>query len=462
MGLFSAALRAELSKGASIDGVKLPGEPQVHPVLEIELPPALPGGSTRLRRYASAGVASDTFGPVYHEHVIEGGWGGLPRSVDIRGSNLQGTETTVVISDTDRSFANEVARYRRSLRTSAATIRLVSPNVDDADAFVAFSGILDSWAQTSEMNWELHLRPDDFPLQYGVAPKCAITRQDWPNSRDDVVGTFIPIIYGIHDSTGVSGAGMLPAYYVDMVNFRYLVGLGVMKAVRAVYVDGAVASTSDYAVTNIIVNGKTLTMIDFTSDQGDEAVVTVDVEGLTEDGTTSGDLLLNPAEQKAHFLANFVWNDWRHGDFHDPADEPIDTASFDAVGDDFLNDMGHEGSRWIGGASQVRALEEIQTFLASEGLHAFWKNNGSLALMVNDHRTTDIYPSDPVFVLDYDLVEGFSNQYITEATAREVTLQFVWAEVLGKYHQTLRVQDLSVHDPVAVARALQWSASRVV
>ena len=455
MGLFSTAFKAECSKGVAIDGVALPGAPDVFPVLTL----ALPSGT---RRYCSEGLAVTADGPC--EPRIRR-WGSIARSVNARSPELASVEVSPELSDipdpgtTTRVFATEVARYPRQLRRVAATIELVSPNVPNADAFTVFSGILEGWDQAERMTWRLRLRPDDTRLQYGQILKATITPEDWPNAAPDAYGVYCPIIYGIHSSDSLGGGGMVPTYCVHQASGVYLVALGTIDDITAVYSDGAVVPTTDYARADATVNGKRVTLIDFTSDRGEE-VITADVRGLTTDATGAGSLITNPMRQFEHLANNFIWADWRAQPY-ETATAPLDSDSLDTVAD-FLDAMGHEGSRWIGGTEPVAALQELQTFLTSHEARAYWKNNGDLAFAVNDHRTTNIYLAYPWFVGDHDEGEGFAIQYDTQGLLREMTVRFVWGQVASKYHQTVRVQDLGVSDPVSRELALQWSASRVV
>jgi hypothetical protein len=461
MGLFSAAFKAECQKGVS-----LPGGPEIYPILEL----VLPSGT---RRYSKAGVASAARG-FSEPRILR--WGQVSRSIDLRGTNIQAMEVTPELSDipddgsTERTFSTEVARYPRSLRGSLATIRLVSPNVPDADHFIAFQGQLRSWDQTGPMTWALKLGNDDAALEFGQVPKATIQPVDRPLAHPSAFGTFIPIVYGIHNSDGISPRAMLPAYYVDTVNFLYEFQLGRSSQVRAVFKDGVVVPTTDYTVTYSTGNGKLAALIDFTADPwggGEPGVITVDADGLTYNSDGTGGLITNPADQLLHFLNNFVWGDWRSGPFQG-ANAPVNAASFDAVAD-FLDAMGHEGSRWLGGvaneegvASSTDALQILKEWLTSHECRAFWTNSSELAIGVNDHRTTDIYIDDPHLQGNEDEQGAFGTPFDQQALLREITLQYVFGAAAGKYHQTVRVQDLSVVDPIARTLQLPWSAARVV
>jgi hypothetical protein len=452
VSLFSAAFLDECRKG-----IDLPGAPEIYPLLQMDLP-------SGPRRLAKANVASASLG-AFEPLVQE--WGSVTRSVDPRASTLQSTEASPVISDIlgpgqVGAFGTEVARYRRSLRLSPCSIVLASPNVAPADWYTVFTGILDSPEMVKPFSWRLNLKTNDAWLQFGVAPKPAFTPSDWPNAAPEVYGNFVPIIYGIHDSNGTGTHGMLPTFYVDTAGWRYAIGLGQLHLVRAVYADGTLVSTADYQVEFPVNNGVQYTVLHFTSDQG-AAAITCDVEGLTDDGLAGGALLLDPAAQFLHFLTVFAYNDWRSGPYPSTSSAPLHADSFTSVGG-FLTQMGHEGSRYLGGQEQVRILEELQTFLGNHELRAYWRGDGKLALAVNDHRPGSLYYVSAWLKGTIDSLKDQDLKLPLDSNSllREVTLQFVHGEVSGKYHQTLRVQDLSVPDTTSRALALIWSAARVV
>ncbi|HKQ02631.1 MAG TPA: hypothetical protein VJ735_20100 [Actinomycetes bacterium] len=452
MSVYTAAFLEEARKG-----VDRPGQPEIYPIMDV----TLPGGA---RRLAKANINPRTLGP-YEPLVME--WGSVRRGVDARNASLQAMEVGPVVSDISsptltRRLATEVAIYRRTLRLSPCTIRLYSPNLDEADWHPVFTGVLDSPDMVAPLSWRLHARTDDGWLKNSMVPKASFTPADWPNALPQVFGNFVPIIYGIHDSTGTGTAGMVPAYCVDSSTFTYAVGITGLKAVRAVFSAGSLVSVADYTVEYPTRNGVAYTVIRFDNDQSD-AAITCDVDGITDDATPDGELILNPAAQMQHLLVVFGFNDWRSGTLPSVGSTPVHEATFTAAGA-FVDAMGHEGSRYLGGQNQVTLREELQTFLENEELRSYWRGDGKLALGFNDHRPTNGIYNGPWLrgTIDRSRARPLRIPMDSQGILREITLQFVHGEVSGKYHQTLRVQDLSVPDITSSALSLPWSAARVL
>lgn len=453
MTVFSAAAAAEIARGISA-----PGQPNLYPVLSLDLPsgPVV---------YSNAGVAIAAQGGAQPRIRF----GSITRSIDPRSATIASVEISPTVSDVPdppngpRLFSQEVARYPRSLRGIAATLTARSPRIPDADVITLFPGVLDSYDQVEPMSWQLKIRPDDFALQYGTLPKAVIDPPKFPSADPAAYGNLIPIIYGIHDSNGITAKGMVPAYKVDQAgNGSWMLGAGWLKAVRAVYGDGTVIPTSEYSIAHPIVDGILYTQVVFSAAQGD-AAITADVEGLEDVGDGTGALITNPAYQLLHLLVNFGWGDWRSGPYLANATAPLLESSFDDVAS-FLAAKGHEGSRWIGGGEPQRVGQVLEEWLASHGVRAFWTPFGQLALtVVSDHRKSFVYGFELWLRGDEDSAAGgFKAPFPSQSLLREVNVQYVHGAVAGRYHQATRVQDLTVTDRVSRNLQLPWSAARVL
>src|SRR5439155_1080612 len=76
---------------------------------------------------------------------------------------------------------------------------------------------------------------------------------------------YAPIIYGVHNSNGSGGKGFVPCYLVDSTSFKYLVALGHLNTVTAVYENGTLVGSGSYTVGYETVKGALFTKITFTS-----------------------------------------------------------------------------------------------------------------------------------------------------------------------------------------------------
>jgi len=449
--LWTSAFLVETEKG-----IGRPGRPLIYPGLEI----ALPGGN---KRYAPVAIGSAAHGG-YEPRLLAAG--SIARSVNERTNDLTDVEVEVEVSDGGskaadrRRLAIRLATYRQSYRGSVATIRLLSPNVPDSDSPIVFNGVLDAAEQVRPMVWKLRLRMNNAPVKYGSLPRAIISQADWPSAASAVLGQYIPIVYGTHNSTGITGAGFVPALLVDAIGFRYLVGLGKMKLIRAVYKDGVAVDASLYAVTYPTVNGKLVTLIDFAATQGTSAI-TVDLDGLSDKADGTGNLITNPADILFHLLVNFVFNDWRSGEYAAASTAPLDATSFVETAA-FLSARGHEGARRLSGDNQVKALELINEWSNDHGAKVFWKRNGTLAVRMNDPCTARLYSDEQWFHADEDEGGAFKMPVDTEGVTREVSLPYIFGETAGKFYQVLVVSDLTVTNKVAISMDQPWSASRVV
>jgi hypothetical protein len=337
--------------------------------------------------------------PVYLPRITRNGTFRYAKSD--RRNALQAVEARITVSDADRTLSRILGRYRPDkIRAAEATVRLWSPNVTDGDNYVFRGMVSAAEFNLQRMEYELKLRCADMPLRTRL-PLRRIMRADWPRAHDSVIGQ--PVCQGLYgrfksDALGVGGA--LPTQYVDVAEFRYLVChgralIGINKVVTRVYVNGSEV-TSGWSVEHLTRNGRVYTLIKFTSDQG-TGVVTLDGSGYT--GVGDGDpstepfsaVLEKPIQCMAHWLTNFVWNDYKSGawvelDWLGATPKPVDGPSaFKA--DAVLTSWGHVCSKRI--PTDVKGKEEkaeniLNEWAFSENIHTSWTPDGRLAFYVDD------------------------------------------------------------------------------
>jgi hypothetical protein len=445
MGLLSQSMKKELEKGLVTSGA-----PEVFWRLNVAWPDTT-------RRYAMVGLNQAAAGEVSEPRLLSAS--PIGRSIDLRSNTLAAVEFDAEVADPDFTIHKLAQKYRGSLRGIATSLSLVSPNVAKADRFTAFDGVLDAWSQPRPMAWRLRMRPNDSALQLGEIPKVIVSAADWPNADPKAHGQYAPLIYGRHDSNSVTSKGMVPTLYVDRApEFRYLVALAWIQDVTAVYKDGTLVSTALWTKSYVTVNGTRYTLIDFNTDQGESAKITCDVKGLTPAVDGSGTYVSNPAGQMSHLLHNFVFNDYR-GQAGYFGSAPVSLPSFLDLAN-FFAALGYEGSRWIGGSSQRKAIDVFNEWLASHNVKGYWTNAGQLAVGVLDHRMpSSVYLDDPHVLVDEWELGGISQTLDPNSVKREYAIQYQRGEADNKYFQTLHVTDLTVADKVTVNVALPWSAS---
>jgi hypothetical protein len=424
------------------------------PVLEIvlndgTLDAAVWGSTTNL--YLSGGVAS-ALGKAYHPNVVE--WGSTRRGFQIRASDLQPAEIDVLVADDDGTIRDAIENGQQ--RGSAATIYHVFPG-DATNSRTVFTGVLERWGYRSGVVL-LTLRADDGALRDYV-PNWSISKSDWPGAPTPSLGLYAPIIYGTHNSSGLSGTGMvkcIPVYEVaEDGTYKYLVCAGQAKEVLAVYVNGASQTiTTDYTLSySTSVAGKMSTVITFVSSKAADAVVTADVKGYevtgnTGSGTTAptGVQITNPVEQMRHLLINFAETNWLTGAWYGTADSSLIDAESWAECAQWAERQLLEGTLYVGGdAMPLQVWDVLDEWLASwPCFRAYWTASGRLALRVFDlafpgyRASTDAPVLEPAHEL-----EG-SAEYDLDAT--DVTSEFLGSYLYDEVQQQY-VASMAVHDP---------------
>lgn len=444
MGLFSANLRAELAKGVTAPGV---------PDLVVGVDMTLPSGAVSL----SDGGAGSAARGGYGNRLVS--LAAVERGVDLASAEIPQVEVRLEIADPDSSFGRETERYRNRLRRSPVTIRVMSPNVPDADSFAAFQGLLTTWDQAAPpLKWALTLRGDDKAL-LGECPEVPIAAFEWPDADPSVLGVPAPHIYGSHSSLGLGATGMLPAYLVDRTGYRYLACLGWLQSIPRVWYDTTLLATSGvYTIERVTVNGIRFTLIDFISSPGTGAV-RFDATGYTDNAAgTSGTLITSPEAQILHFLVNFVFNKYRSGDWFSNASAPVDVASFTTLAS-FCTNFGLLGSRWLGTKAEIR--EELATWAEGWGFKWYQTVDGKLALGNLDHRApAEIYPTD--FIRgDEEDVDGSLDPNSLDRIVRTIEARYVLQASQSKYVLTARVTDLGVVETITDALDMPGSSAEV-
>lgn len=458
--LFSHPFRTE-----SLRGIDRPGTPETYPVLEIESDTA---GDLFL---STSGVAAPD--AIYIPKVME--WGPIGLGVNVRSNDVAAMEVDVVIADAiddgaggKRIFDGIATGYANRFRGARATILLLGPSFNRANAAVLFRGVVDSFIKTGLAQWRIRLRTDDKALSYSEAPRIPYGRF-FPRILSEVEGTFAALIYGKHRGAGLGGdGGAVTTVYVDTDLFRYAVGLGHYN-VTGVYRQagdeaGATFSVIDpslYEVLYLTIAGKLFTVIEFTDNQNNEESenieIRVDVEGF---GSIEGDGFVgdweNPAWQLLHYLANFVFGDWRSGEYVDPSTLPLDLASF-AASADYFDVFGYESSRLLREPTSCEGT--INEWAASTSCKVFWTNEGKLAILPLDLRPPlDLYDSE-FWARASEEAVGFDLPTDSAQIIERLVYSHAHLDSEGRYMRTGSVSDISVPEKVRITADLAWSRS---
>jgi hypothetical protein len=416
------------------------------------------------KRYTSVGAGV----LAYDSRVVEAGWGNVQPAISESSPQVGRLQTTVKLANTDRAL-DPILMGAYDQRRAAATIYRASPNLAEADWDARFVGIVDGWT-CGPGDVTLNLSTDALKLE-GFVPRVPILKAEFGAAPVSSLGRFMPLLFGEFASSGV-GTGLLQAIPVNWVTGTtgwYLCCQGVAKAITSVWVGATLKTltthyTVDYAYS---AGGRICTLIKFTAGNipTDTDLVYFDAQGYTSDGTTSGNLITNPAEIIWTFLDQFVFSDqktWTGFGFN-KGNAPVDAATFTAVAALF-DKYGIKGSRYLGGSTtQVRAEDALNEFLDSyQWPRMYWDSAGKLCL-------TELLPNHPGYPSASSIVwdgrQGVELAPLTFATdstqiRRRTTTSFLDSPKDGRQMFSLDVQDLNVDEDVTVNVAAPWIASK--
>lgn len=403
--------------------------PLVYPILEMDLPNTI--------QYAAQDIGVNVRG-TFKGKVVS--FSSDSRAISPTRPSMSTRESGVVIEDTDKEFSNIVeGGGGNQIRGGAIRIIYVSPNT--SDEFTYFEGRIYNYEQTSPLLWNINFRPDQVPLDRPF-PKTRISQFDWVNAHVDALGQYTPLIWGVHSSVLGTDNGSIPLLPVDTVNFRYLVCLGIAKAVDNVYKDEAIQAPSAYAVEYPIINGRQFTVVNFTSDPGEDAAITADVQGYESVGDGSGTVLINPAEQVEHGLTNFVYGDYQSGSWIDSSTAPIDQITLANVRT-FMGDEveGYEGAIYLDGKNPITGSTFVNTWLKTWEMRAFWTNDGKIGFAFFDHRLLTLQNEANRVRWDYHVSGGERLSYDVTSLVTRIVGRYLQDSVENKFLETLEVRD---------------------
>jgi len=408
----------------------------------------------------------------YNPLIVEGGWGNVRSGFQLRPpGSLERLTTTLKLNDIDRSITRTL-KGACDQRRARMLLRLGSPRLATSDWYTFFDGILADWTYEG-VDVTLNAGVDDRALQ-GFVPKQPVLAGAFRGAPATSLGIFLPFVYGIHDSSSLSGSGMVPTVCISFdatLGYRYCPTIGQARSVPRVYLN-KVSKTivadppgaGQVSITYPIYGGLQVTSINFGTAPAATDVVTCDIEGLTVDGTTTGAVILNPVEQFKHLLVNFAFGDWRSGAWLADSTAPIDAASF-AVASTYAAQLLYEGSKVYGGSTTPIVVGQVvQDFLQSHPmLRLYWAPTGKLRCIALDHRYLG-YLDAPWIKEEQDLSEGSSLVQPVDGSSvmQRVNLSYLRGEADGKYWSSLAVQDLRVVEKTAESLQWPWSSSRYV
>jgi hypothetical protein len=412
---------------------------------------ALPGGT---QLYAETGTPSTSQGQF--RGLIED-WGTIRSGVRFGGdASLEFPVTTLDVIDHTRELSRLITgAQRRNVRGSAATIRLVSPQVSWADSWPAFVGVVDRIQRVKDLSFRFHLKPDDTALSR-IFNSIPVERA-YPGAPADVRARPLAKVFGRHDSQGLSGKGMVPAIRVDTATPLYNLAHGGLQACPRVYADGT--ATGGYTFQRSTRNGIYVSELLFEADPGLQVAITADVDGIGTVYDGSGSLETNPATQMARLLSAFVFEDATTGATYTsgawPATHPnLDSTSWTAAAA-YFTAMGLRGARAFH-TEERTGLDVLNEWCRSCGFRPYWTDEGKLAVGFIDHRAGGgSYISDRW--IRHPEIMSFRPDWHTAGIIDRLNVDAVLDAVSGQHQRKVTVPDLSAAGGGTGSLRLDWA-----
>ena len=407
----------------------------------------LPDGS--VLRSSSAGYSSLSRGH-FAARVL--GWGGW--EVGISQDGVAAPQTTVDLADVDGALAALLAgEYEDEIEAGCESrILVTAPGLDDW--LIAFAGrATGEQSGPGEIRWTI--RVDDLALQ-GVAPRGTWgVGAAWPLAEADARARVAPIVYGEHDGSSAGlGRGQGPTLVLDTVQDIRLVAAGAAVDVVRVWDDDGQVSGSDYTAATTARKGRSWTTIAFSV--APTGTVTVDVQGIEDDGDGGGALLTNAAEQLAHLLSNFYFAD-ASGSSWQATSARIDSASLAAIAT-WLDGRAYDGAVAHYQGEARSGYDVLREWQESLGVYAWWSGAGQITFGVRP-LDGDPYETEHVLRWQSDDLDG---RWAPRPERRDVTPGLSvrhQPSASGDYLASLEVRDPEATREGSASLDMPWSAA---
>ena len=400
----------------------------MEPILEIQL-------DTVTERYAATAVPLRS--SFWEPRVLS--FGDITKSIPVVPGDFSSATFSVLLDNSDSRLS--ILRAQTPFFNRRVRLILLDVKRGELDMEDIFVGRITGW-QFSGNSCELSISDDrlallDSPLRY------RISNEYFPELPDSTLRHLTPIVYGTVSSVGFSAKGAVPAYLIDPAigphgKYRYVAALGTLKSVDNVYLYGELIDPANYTVSQQVIGSLKYTVIDFNSDQRDasrknEIEITYDAIGITEDGTTTGTPITNPARQYSAFL---LLNGLSGVDLHN--------SSFDVAADLYDSKQTVGGVAIGGEAATVRDI--TLRFSESFNLNSFPSRDGRLAVSAPAPAPTDtsalLHFRDSI-----DIVEDSFRILPTDQIVNELQVKIAWNLASGSYDGSA-----TFTDPIQQAR----------
>ena len=414
-------------------------------------------------RVAEEHVISRGGGP-YVKRIPPGGFGEQTRGVPRTGHRLISSSVTVRVEDIDRALLNHYDTVT-DVEGSTGRIVLRSGDVPEDEHWLRVSGVVDEYPASGRIQ-KFILTPKQERRLRSKTHIPTIQAKDFPGAPQESLGKDAWVIYGEHISQGRPElpTGVIKALQVDATtaNNLWLASYGRIQSVPKVWRDGT-DETNNWSLRYELIAGRWWSLIEDTTDTaeaGDD--VRFDAAGFDDDGTGSGNLITNPAEQLEHFLTNFVFGDYtgrlnQSVTWVAASSFPISTTLFsEAKG--FFTRRNSESARVLSAGGT--GLDVLTEWCDNFNAKPFWSLDWKLAVRIADPTRLDIVVPRH---LRSDTRFGSELQRSIERQAKltRAKINYLYDTAAGQFSLQNEVQDTRRTDDRAQEFSFFWGRGRV-
>lgn len=341
------------------------GEDRTHFAVEIDLP----DGTTW--KLSDASLMTDN--GLYDEKVKA--WAPIKKTTSVWSYNIAKPSTNITIYDPERELINLLGgELHNKLEGQPVREKLISKYVKSSNWFTVFNGIFATRHLIGTKTVQFKFGPNDKPLKQGA--RLGIIDSDrFPGAGNEVLGTSVPLLLGIHEGIG----GARTAHRIS--NTEYMVSAGKLKSIDEVYEDAAV-SAGTWSIQYSNRKGYDFTEIVFSSDPGSDVDITVDCHGVDVFGDGAGYTVNNGADQLSLVLTNYFYSEHKSGAWSKPTDisAPIAELYFKEVSS-FLSAYGIRSKAVI--TKDTTGYSLLNSFAQEHRFPIFFTYAGYIALRSN-------------------------------------------------------------------------------
>ena len=364
------------------------------------------------------------------------------RGMGILDTGLRFSEMKVELKDDERFWSKLISGpMGRGVRRSPVRVYVADRRLASfADVFPYFVGVIDHWDIDNEFSITLYLRPNDVQMRRPF-PEFQLNDLLYPFGDPDAWGRYGSYAYGILNSSGTTRTGKVPCFLIDSTDHSYYV-VNHAAEITDVYADGE--PLTEWSAPLTVDGGWDVQRVQLPEDMG-EAAITCDLKGARD---AAGVVITNPASAAAHMLRNHVIGNpegtrWQSGAYFSssPGIHVAAGAGFLKV-HAFMLQRNRHCAHLIEGDEQHLGEIVLNELLASDYVHAYYRNDGKIDLFIYDpaqRRPT----TDDLYIRNTDIMQ-FTPNYDGAGVVRRISTQYDLDPVADQYRNALEVADVSV------------------